>query len=90
MQQLKIYQYTIVLEPNSEGGYTITVPSLPGCITEGETFEEAIVMAKDAIHGYLTSLIKHNEPLPIEEKPLITTSIEIPFTDTSKKTLQKA
>ena len=44
------YTYTIILEPDpEEGGYTVTVPALPGCVTQGETIEEAIVMAKDAI-----------------------------------------
>lgn len=36
-----------------EGGYTVTVPSLPGCVSYGKTFEEAMVMIKDAMKGYL-------------------------------------
>jgi len=90
LQQLKMYQYTILLEPNREGGYTVTVPALPGCITEGDTFEAAITMARDVIQGYLISLIKHHEPIPTEEAPLITTSIEIKLPDKSKKILQIA
>jgi hypothetical protein len=44
---MREYQYTIILHPDAErGGYTVTVPSLPGCITEGDTVEEAIAMAK--------------------------------------------
>ena len=41
----------VVLEyqPEPEGGYTVTVPSLPGCVTYGKTFEEALDMAQDAI-----------------------------------------
>lgn len=77
LKQLKIYQYTVLLEPDRAGGYTVTVPALPGCITEGDTFEEAIAMARDAIKGYIASLIKHHEPVPMEEAPVITTSIEI-------------
>lgn len=51
-------QYTIILHPDEEeGGYTVTVPALPGCITQGETLEEAIMMAKDAIHLYIETLI---------------------------------
>lgn len=46
--------YRVVLEPQKEGGYTVTVPNLPGCISEGETVEEAIENIKDAISGYLT------------------------------------
>ncbi|MBV9706268.1 MAG: type II toxin-antitoxin system HicB family antitoxin [Chloroflexi bacterium] len=47
---MKDYQYTIILHPDAEqGGYTVTVPCLPGCVTEGDTLEEAIAMAKEAI-----------------------------------------
>ena len=44
---------TIVLEPQEEGGFTAYVPSLPGCISEGETKEEAIKNIKEAIELYL-------------------------------------
>jgi len=61
------YQYTIILHPDpEEGGYTVTVPALPGCITQGETFEEAIAMAKDVIRLYVESLIADGEPVPEE------------------------
>ena len=43
----------IILESSSEGGYTVTVPSLPGCISEGDTKEEAINNIKEAIELYL-------------------------------------
>lgn len=60
-------QYTILLTPDpEEGGYTVTVPALPGCVTEGDTLEEAITMARDAIAGYIASLEKHGEPIPEE------------------------
>ena len=61
------YSYTIILEPDpDEGGYTVTVPALPGCVTQGETIEEAIVMAKDAIRLYIETLIAEGEPVPLE------------------------
>lgn len=44
---------TIVLEPSDEGGFTVYVPSLPGCISEGDTEEEAIENIKEAIDLYL-------------------------------------
>jgi predicted RNase H-like HicB family nuclease len=43
----------VVLEPSDEGGYTVYVPSLPGCISEGETIEESIANIKEAIEVYL-------------------------------------
>jgi antitoxin HicB len=61
------YQYTIILHLDpEEGGYTVTVPTFPGCITQGETLEEAIAMAKDAIRLYVESLIADGEPVPEE------------------------
>ena len=46
-------KYTVVLIPEEEGGYSVEVLALPGCVTQGETREEAIVMAKEAIQLYL-------------------------------------
>ena len=65
----KIRAYLIHLEPAEEGGYTVTVPSLPGCITEGETFEEAVAMAQDCIKGYLEALAKDGRPIPEDPQP---------------------
>lgn len=63
------YQFTIILHPDpEEGGYTVTVPAFPGCITQGETLEEAIAMAKDAIRLYVESLIADGEPVPEERE----------------------
>ena len=55
--------YTVVLEYN-EGYYTVTVPALPGCITQGQTKEEALEHAKEAIQGYLESLRKDGIAVP--------------------------
>ena len=49
-------RFKIVLEPCEEGGYTVYVPSLPGCISEGDTFEEALANIKKAIKIYLEPL----------------------------------
>lgn len=63
------YEYTIILQPDiDEGGYTVTVPVLPGCVTQGETIEEAIAMAKDAIRLHVEALIAEGEPVPQEHK----------------------
>jgi predicted RNase H-like HicB family nuclease len=43
----------VILEPSNEGGFTVYVPSLPGCISEGETTEEALANIKEAIQLYL-------------------------------------
>ncbi|WP_407928331.1 type II toxin-antitoxin system HicB family antitoxin [Archaeoglobus neptunius] len=62
--------YRILLRKEPEGGYTVTVPSLPGCITYGETIEEAIEMAKEAIELYIESLREHGEEIPTDEGTL--------------------
>jgi len=49
----------IVLDEQKEGGYTIYVPALPGCISEGDTVEEAINNIKEAIELYLDADIKN-------------------------------
>lgn len=46
-------RFKVVLEPSDEGGYTVYVPSLPGCISEGETVEEALQNIQEAIELYL-------------------------------------
>ncbi len=46
-------RYNIVLQPEPEGGFTVIVPSLPGCVTYGKDLAEARAMATDAIEGYL-------------------------------------
>ena len=59
-------KYTVILVPEEESGYSVEVPALPGCYTQGETREEAIAMAKEAIELYLESCKAHNEPIPQE------------------------
>jgi antitoxin HicB len=61
------YHYTVLFEPAEEGGYTVTCPSLPGLVTEGDTLEEARAMAAEAIRGYLEALAKDGLPLPPED-----------------------
>lgn len=53
--------YRINLRKEEEGGYTVLVPALPGCITYGETVDEAIEMAKEAIELYVEELQDHGE-----------------------------
>jgi predicted RNase H-like HicB family nuclease len=57
----KIYQFTAIFEKNEDGGYTVTVPSLPGCISEGDTFDEALKNIKEAIVLYLEVMKKDKE-----------------------------
>ena len=62
--------YRILLQPEPEGGFTVTVPSLPGCITYGQTLEEAKSMAQEAIEGYLEVLQELGREIPDDSKTL--------------------
>jgi len=67
---MKRLTYRVLLNREPEGGYTVTVPALPGCVTYGESVDEAISMAKEAIELYIESLVAHNEPIPDESNTL--------------------
>ena len=68
MLDMRTLSYRITLRKEPEGGYTVLVPALPGCVTYGKTVEEAIEMARDAITGYVESLIEDGEAVPTEEE----------------------
>lgn len=73
--------YKIRLQKEQEGSYTVSVPSLPGCITYGNNIDEAIAMAKEAIELYIESLVEHGEEIPTENNTLeysITVQPDIP------------
>jgi predicted RNase H-like HicB family nuclease len=57
-------RYRVVIEQDEDGQFVAECPSLPGCISQGQTREQALSNIKDAIAGYLESLRKHNEPIP--------------------------
>jgi predicted RNase H-like HicB family nuclease len=65
-----MYTYKIHLHKEEEGGFTVIVPALPGCITYGENVEEAIDMAKEAIQLYLEDLKERGESIPDDSNTL--------------------
>ena len=65
------YHYHIVLRPEPEGGFTAIIPALPGCVAYGRTLDETKAMAKDAIIGYVASLLKHKEQVPTDKETLV-------------------
>lgn len=59
--------YTVLLIPDPvEGGFTVTVPWLPGCITEGDTVENALAMAREAITLHVETLAEDGVSIPVE------------------------
>ncbi len=67
---MQVLKYKVLLRKEPEGGYTVTVPSLPGCVTYGENIEEALKMAREAIELYIESLRESGEEIPSEEDTL--------------------
>ena len=71
-------RYTILLDPDpDEGGFTVTVPLLPGCITEGDMLDEALANAREAIRLHLRGLALDGEPIPEETPPLLMTTVDV-------------
>jgi predicted RNase H-like HicB family nuclease len=73
MKTFQVIREGVVLEfqPEPEGGYTVTVPALPGCVTFGESFEEALSMIDDAIAGWLAVAREEGFPIPAQfEEPV--------------------
>jgi predicted RNase H-like HicB family nuclease len=58
-----VLTYTVIFEPDPDGGYVSSVPVLPGCFSQGETFEEAQENIKDAIRGYIAVLQEDGEKI---------------------------
>ena len=71
--------FTVVLEPDHEepSRYNVHVPALPGCLTDGESIEDALANAREAIEGYVESLVDEGLPVPIVEHPIIATTIVV-------------
>ncbi len=59
-------RFHVVFELAEKGGYTVSIPELQGCVTEGETFEEALEMVKDAVAGLLAVKAEHGDPIPAQ------------------------
>ncbi len=76
---MKEYRYAIVLHPEpEEGGYSVTVPALPGCFTQGETMEECLERAREAIALHIEGLIEEGLPVPDDDAQVLTVRVEAP------------
>ena len=63
---MKVLNYTVIFEQEDEGGFSVYCPALPGCVSQGDTYEEALLNIKEAITGYIKSLIDDKLPVPKE------------------------
>ncbi len=67
--------YKVILEPAEEGGYTVYVPSLPGCMSEGDTYQEALDNIREAIQGWLEVAREFGDEIPASD--VITETVEV-------------
>lgn len=74
----KIYQYTAIFEPDLKtGGFTVTIPALPGCISEGDNFEHALKNIREAAGLYIEVMRNKDFEMPAEEKGVVIASVEV-------------
>ena len=74
----RVYQYTAVFEPDSNiGGFTVTIPALPGCISEGSNFEEALENIQEAASLYVEVMQKREGEIMREEKGVVIAPVEV-------------
>ena len=74
----QLLSFSVIYEESPEGGYVASVPTLPGCHTQGETIEETEKNIQEAIELYLESLEAHNESIP-RERRILHGKIEVQF-----------
>lgn len=71
-------RYMVLLAWDDEAGmYVDSVPTLPGCFTQGATAELALVRAREAVAGHVAALVETGEPVPVEASPPLLTTIAI-------------
>jgi antitoxin HicB len=59
-------RYTVVLEPESDGGYVVSVPALPGCVSQGDSRAQALANIREAIELYVQDCREAGDPVPTE------------------------
>lgn len=74
----KIHQYTAVFEPDTEsGGFSVTIPTLPGCISEGDSFEQALKNIQEAASLYIETMQNEKFDVPTQGKGIVIAPIEV-------------
>lgn len=72
-----IFSYKVILEPAEEGGYTAYAPSLLGCISEGDTYEEALKNIKEAIKGWIEVSKEFGDEIPPSDVIIDTVAVSV-------------
>ncbi|MCX7968654.1 MAG: type II toxin-antitoxin system HicB family antitoxin [Armatimonadetes bacterium] len=71
-------RFVIILTPNEDDGYVAECPAIPGCISEGDTLEQAIENIREAIAACLETIVAHGWELP-KETDVVVTTVEVPL-----------
>jgi predicted RNase H-like HicB family nuclease len=80
---MRFGHYTVVIEPDREEPhrFNVRVPALPGCLTYGESIDDALANAIEAIQGYVAVVVADGSPMPVEVHPTIAATIAVPLID---------
>ena len=73
----RVYTYSVLLTPEPEGGYTVTVPALPEAITYGETVDDALKYAREVIELSIQCRLATGEEIPVEFSPMATSIVTV-------------
>ena len=84
---MRYEHYTVVIEPDEEEPqrYNVHVPALPGCLTYGESIDDALANAVEAIQGYVATVVSLGADVPIERHPSIAATIAVPLVDVPRQ-----
>ena len=80
---MRYEHYTVIIEPDEDEPhrYNVRVPALPGCLTYGESIDDALAIAVEAIQGYVAVVVSEGKQVPIERQPTIAATIAVPLID---------
>ena len=70
-------RYTVVLEAPEDGWITVECPALPGCVSQGRTRDEALANIREAMEGYIETLLAHGDPVPTEDADFETVEVAV-------------
>ena len=73
----EVLSYKVVFEPAEQGGYAVYAPSLPGCVSEGDTYEEAPENIKEAIKGWIEVSRKFGDKIPPSDVIIYTVAVSV-------------
>jgi predicted RNase H-like HicB family nuclease len=68
--------YTAVFEREEDGGFSVTVPDLPGCVSQGDDYDEALANIREAIEGYIEALKADGLPVPEPHTTIATVEVK--------------